>query len=255
MARQRRWTWLLPVINVSSAATGLAALILLMSNLLPAGMKAAPSHENMAAQAVEAPAGPSTGMSAEQSIPTLAYQADSPVPFDAAKESGGEPVGTQPEMGAGQPQGLMAPAPGIDNAVQEKQEAAPAGEEPVPAPPAAAPMLIGGTEPAQDQALNMAAAPAEELKAAGAIQVTPTAPAAALEGELHKAEVAATVTVQPTAKIMEGTAPREYTIPAESEKPKDAAAVAVNSGQAGGYLLLVSALLGLTGIFLRKRMR
>lgn len=183
MAGQKRWTWLIPAFNYSSAAAGLLAAVLLALNLLPTGMRAAPAPQaQMAAPVVQATAVQPAAL--PMAAPALSPTAAPP----AAMKMEQQPVPTQPgvlnnaysmlptpltvpETAAGQgapPQEAVGGAAHLPESLPtestEPLSTQSVMEEQAPAP--AAPLMAKGSQPVEN------AAP--EINTATGALLTPT---------------------------------------------------------------------------------
>jgi hypothetical protein len=267
MVAQRKWTWLVPVFNYSSAAAGLMAAILLVMNLLPMGMKTAPAQQaQMPDPLLQVAAGPPNAMS--ESLPAATLVVDmnrdystQPGAVGEAETSADQAAAPADATGAG----VEAPAT-VPNMFT--------GEEPAPAPLAAAPLMAkGGETPAE-------AAPA--MDAASVIAPTPTAVMAMKAASEEKAEAplvpVPTMTLAPTSVLpTETSAASGFTASAEETLPAVNTVTAnrvmpevvpvpsagqpvetvrgFSTARLGGYLLLVSVILGAAGLYLRNRLK
>jgi anti-sigma factor RsiW len=200
MASQGKWSWLIPVFNYSSLATGLVAVILVAMNLIPVGMKSAPaSQAMMPAPAIIAATAPIVENSAAQPAAAPAEESKQEISTQPVVENDTQ---TQADQATGPAMELAAPAPAT-GAVTGEQPTSPVENFVAPAPQAAAPKVEGESEPAP-------AAP--EMKAAGSGMVSePTAgmtmAGAAVENGAERQKIAPTMTLEP---IME-SAPLEIT--------------------------------------------
>jgi len=241
------------------------AVILLVMNLLPMGMRAAPAQQVlMSAPVMQEAAAPPNAMKEIVLTATVVVEMNQdyvtqPGAVGEAETSADQVTDPAAATGAG----AEAPAP-VSNMLS--------GEEPAPTPPAAAPLMAKGDEtPAE-------AAPA--MDTASVIAPTPTAAMAMKAASEEKAEAplapVPTITMAPTSGLPAATsASTEFTpsieetlpvvntitadrvmpeaepVPAEGQPVDDMS----TTSRLGGYLLLVSAILGITGFFLRKRLR
>ncbi len=255
MAGQRTWTWLIPVFNFSSAATGLLAVILLAMNLLPSGMRAAPAQDvMMSAPVVQSTAAPANAMMEKQSapLPTMA-----PAGAEGAQpevlEEAGHPAAADNAPGIS----LMEPSLAVGEMPAEPEAA-------MPAPPAAAPLMAKGEEPAVGSAAAASPEAYMEQKAvveANALE-TPTPAPVVVQPDSREMAATPALAEEPSTGVVE-------TIPlADMPAPESAPQViesnpvlpALNADKwetsrvwPAGILLLLSILLAAAGFVLRKR--
>lgn len=214
LARQGKWTWIIPVFNYSSLATGLVAVILMVMNLLPVGMKSAPAPQAMMpAPAMLEASAPVAGNSAAKP----AAEATAPT-MESKQEISTLPVvekdaQTQADQAVVPSMELAAPAPAT-GAVSGEQ-AQPLPTTPVenfvaPAPPAVAePVTEGENQTSVTEVLP-------EMKAAGGGAVSEPASgilmdSAPVENGMERQKFAPTMTLEP---LMEAT-PEEATATTE----------------------------------------
>ncbi len=251
MAGQRKWTWLIPVFNLSSAATGLLAVILLVLNLLPSGMRAAPAQqEMMSAPVVQVTSVPANAMA----------DAMSPAPVITQSESA---TAVQPEMmkeaaQQAEPEitprlSLAEPSPATEGIAAES------------APPAAAPLMAKGEEPAVGSAAaTPEAVTAQKAVAEDQVLATPSpAPAFSIDNSQETIATPA-VAAEPSMGIVENIPLDDVPAPEGEPQVMEYAPVEPHSEGYGrefssffpaAMLLLVSILLVVTGYVLRKRFR
>jgi anti-sigma factor RsiW len=199
MAGQVKWTWLIPVFNFSSLATGLVAVILMVMNLLPVGMKSAQVQQAImpgsAMVAATAPvvANSTAQQAAEDAAPAVSKQEVSTQPV-AQKEAQ-----TQLDQSAAPALELAAPAPATGAVTGEQPQPLPSTPEEdfvAPAPPAAAPMVESENEPAAVEP-EMNAAGGGMLSESTAEKTIAGAPS---ENDTERQRPAPTMTLEPLMK-------------------------------------------------------
>ena len=255
MAGQRTWTWLIPVFNLGSAATGLLAVILLVLNLLPSGMRATPAQEMMmAAPVVQATAAPANAMADKQSapLPTMV-----PAHGDNAQPEIMEEAGQPAESESAPAMSFMEPSPAAGEVPAEPEAV-------MPAPPAAAPLMAKGEEPAAGSAEAASPETYSEQKAVAEDKPLETPTPAPVEVQPDLIEMTATPagTAAPSTGLVEIEPTQVVPAPGGAPQAIVSAPIETQRGSFGwefsqmypaGFLLLISILLAAAGFVLRRR--
>lgn len=255
MAGQRTWTWLIPVFNLSSAATGLLAVILLVMNLLPSGMRAAPAQEvMMSAPVVQSTAAPANAMTEKQSapLPTMA-----PARAQGAQPEVLEEAGQPADAAVAPGMSLMEPSPAVGEMPLEPEAA-------MPAPPAAAPLMAKGEEPAADSAAASSPETYMEQKAVAEDKALETPTPAPVASQPDSLEMAATPSLAEdlSTGVVETMPLADMPAPESSPQAMDSNPVSppliankweISREWPAGILLLISMLLAAAGFILRRR--
>ncbi|BCY16757.1 hypothetical protein hrd7_06060 [Leptolinea sp. HRD-7] len=251
MAGQKQWTWLIPMINLSSAATGLLAVLLLMLNFWSPGTRSAPSQPAMMFSPVlQATAAPATVMTdALSPAPTITLFNSAPAAQPETMKEAEQPK--EPEM---------APRLSLDEPSQ-----AVAGMESEPAPPAATPLMAKGEEPSATSVSETSSETVTAQKAELEDQALATPSLTRILPGESSQETLAT----PTASVALSVGPTETILPAILPVPggapgdiKKAPVESYSEGYRwksspmlpGVVLLLISVLLAAVGYVLRKRL-